>query len=68
MNIGRLTAGFVSLALAVILYLSGYTQYVYSSGGDFLSTIRIYPAGFFALLGLVLVGAELIRDMRAREL
>lgn len=68
MNIGRLTAGFVSLALAVILYLSGYTQYVTSSGGDFLSTIRIYPAGFFVLLGLVLVGTELIRDMRAREL
>ena len=68
MNIGRLTAGFVSLALAVILYLSGYTQYVYSSGGDFLSTIRIYPAGFFAVLGLVLVGSELIRDMQAREL
>jgi hypothetical protein len=68
MNIGRLTAGLVSLALAVILYLSGYPHYVYSSAGDFLSTIRIYPAGFFAVLGLVLVGTELIRDMRAREL
>ena len=68
MNIGRLTAGFVSLALAAILYFSGYTQYVTSSGGDFLSTIRIYPAGFFAVLGLVLVGSELIRDMQAREL
>ena len=68
MNTGRIIAGIVSLALAVLLYLSGYTQFTSSISEDILSTVRIYPAAFFGLVGLILVGNELIRDMKTKEI
>jgi hypothetical protein len=68
MNTARIIAGIASLALAGFLYLSGHIQYIYKFGGDYLTDVRIYPAGFFTLLGLILIGFELIRDMRAGEL
>ena len=50
MKNNQLTAGFSSLGFALVLYLLGYTDLNYSIGG---TAVLIYPAAFFALLGLV---------------
>jgi len=68
MNKGKLIAGILFLGLALILYSSGYTQFTYSLSEEILSEIRIYPAASLALLGMVFVGNEMLRDMRARVL
>ena len=47
-----LIAGFSALGLAVILYAHGYTNYIYEVGNG---QALLYPAAFFALLGLVLL-------------
>ena len=46
----QLIAGFSSLGLALVLYLLDYTDLNTSIGG---TSVLIYPAAFFALLGLV---------------
>ena len=50
MKNSQLTAGFSSLGLALVLYLLDYTDLNTSIGG---TSVLIYPAAFFALLGLV---------------
>ena len=50
MKNNQLTAGLSSLGLALVLYLLGYTDISYSIGG---TAVLIYPAAFFAILGLV---------------
>lgn len=44
--------GLASLVLAVIIYLVDLTRFSYFVGS---TSVRIYPAAFFALLGLVLI-------------
>lgn len=48
----QLIAGILSLGLAAVLYILGYTNY------DFMiqrTHVLVYPAAFFALAGLVLL-------------
>ena len=47
-----MSAGFLSLILAVILYALGYTNFIYEVGNG---QVLLYPAAFFTLLGLVLM-------------
>lgn len=48
-------AGSVSLVIAVALFLLGQTMIKVSFSDTSVSTMTIYPAAFFALLGLLLV-------------
>ena len=57
-------AGFSSLAVAIVLYLLGYTNLNYFISGV---AVFIYPAGFFFLLGLVLIFWALRREWLVRE-
>jgi hypothetical protein len=47
-----LLTGIVSLAVAAVLLLLGFVETSYPIGNG---TLAVYPAGFFALLGVVLV-------------
>jgi hypothetical protein len=55
MNKNRVVSGVVSLGLALILILINFTKIETSFGETFLTTVRIYPAAFFALLGVLLI-------------
>lgn len=44
--------GLASLVLAFIIYLVDLTRFSFFAGS---TSVRIYPAAFFALLGLVLI-------------
>ena len=48
----QLITGFLSLILAVISYALGYTNFIYEVGNG---QALLYPAAFFALLGMVLL-------------
>jgi hypothetical protein len=48
-------AGAVSLGIAAALALLGLTKFKVSFSNTSLSTMTIYPAAFFALLGLLLM-------------
>ena len=64
MKNNQLTAGFSSLGLALVLYLLGYTDLNYSIGG---TAVLIYPAAFFALLGLVFMFWAVRSALRAAD-
>lgn len=68
MNIRRLIAGSTFLILAAVLYSYGFGQLNYLLEGEYLTRISIYPAGFFTLLGLMLIANELIRDIRTKNI
>jgi len=55
MNKRQLIAGIVSLVVAAVFALLNFTQFETKFGETFLATIKIYPAAFFALLGLMLI-------------
>lgn len=55
MNKRQLFAGIVSLAAAAVFALLNLTQFETKFGETFLASIKIYPAAFFALLGLMLI-------------
>ena len=55
MNKKPFFAGIASLIIAVCLALLNLTKIETSLGETFLATIKIYPAAFFALLGLMLL-------------
>ena len=59
-----LIAGFSSLGLAVILYALGYTNFIYEVGNG---QALIYPAAFFALLGLVFMYRAVSSALRAAD-
>lgn len=59
-----LIAGFSSLGLAVILYALGYTNFIYEVGNR---QALLYPAAFFALLGLVLLYGAVRSALRAAD-
>lgn len=48
-------AGFVSLVIAAILGLAGFTHIDMTLNGALPTNIHLYPAGFFALLGVWLI-------------
>jgi len=48
-------AGAGALAVAAVLAVLDMTRLEASSGGAFLSEVRVYPAAFFALLGVLLI-------------
>jgi len=58
-----LVAGFTSLVLAVIVYTLGDTQFIYQVGNG---QMLIYPAVFFALLGLVLIYRAVRNALKTR--
>jgi len=55
MNKKQLYSGVVALALAGILTLVNFTKIETSFGESFLAKVNIYPAAFFALLGILLI-------------
>ena len=55
MNKKQFYAGVVSMGLAVIFTLLDLTKIEASLGETFLANVSIYPAAFFALLGVLLV-------------
>jgi len=55
MNKRQFFAGIVSLVVAAVFALLNLTQYETKFGESFLANIKIYPAAFFALLGLMLI-------------
>ncbi len=55
MNKRRLYSGVASLGLALILTLLNFTKIETSFGETFLASVNIYPAAFFALLGMLLI-------------
>ena len=59
-----LVAGFSSLVAAVILYALGYTNFIYEIGNG---QMLLYPAAFFALLGLVLLYRAVKYALRTPE-
>lgn len=52
MKKGLVISGAVSLALAVVIFLMDLTKFEFLAGA---TNVKIYPAAFFGLLGLVLV-------------
>ena len=52
MKKGLVISGAVSLVLAVIIFLMDLTKFEFLVGA---TNVKIYPAAFFGLLGLVLV-------------
>lgn len=48
-------AGIAAIVIAVVLALLNLTRIETSFGETFLANVNIYPAAFFALLGLVLI-------------
>ena len=52
MNRNLLISGLASLVLAAVIYLVDLTKISFFAGA---TSVRIYPAAFFALLGLVLI-------------
>ena len=52
MNKNLMISGIVSLALAAVVYLVDLTKLSFAVGA---TSVRIYPAAFLALLGLVLI-------------
>jgi uncharacterized membrane protein len=48
----QLLIGIISLAVAAVLLLLGWVEVIRPMGNG---TLSVYPAGFFALLGVVLV-------------
>lgn len=48
-------SGIVALVLALVLTLLNFTKIETSFGETFLASVKIYPAAFFALLGILLV-------------
>lgn len=59
MNKKQIYAGIVSLVIAAVFALLKLTQFESKFGETFLASIKIYPAAFFALLGLLLIGMGL---------
>lgn len=55
MKKNKFYAGVVSLSIATILYLLDQTMIKISFSDTSLSTMIIYPAAFFAFLGLLLM-------------
>ena len=53
MNKKPFFAGIASLAIAACLTLLNLTKFETSLGENIPTTIKIYPAAFFALLGLL---------------
>jgi ABC-type transporter Mla maintaining outer membrane lipid asymmetry permease subunit MlaE len=56
-----LVAGLSSLVASLVLFTLGYTILDYQVGS---TQVLVYPAGFFALLGLVLFYAAFQRAMK----
>ena len=52
MKKGLVISGAVSLTLAVVIFLMDLTKFEFLAGA---TNVKIYPAAFFGLLGLVLV-------------
>jgi hypothetical protein len=55
MNKKLFTAGLVSLGIAVVFVALNLTKIVTSLGDSFLVNVIIYPAAFFAILGVILI-------------
>lgn len=55
MNKRQLFSGVASLGLALILTLLNFTKIETSFGETFLARVSIYPAAFFAFLGMLLI-------------
>jgi len=55
MNKKPFYAGIASLAIAACLALLNLTKFETGFGENIPTTIKIYPAAFFALLGLLLL-------------
>lgn len=55
MNKKLFTAGLVSLGVAVVFVALNLTKIVTSLGDSFLVNVIIYPAAFFAILGVILI-------------
>lgn len=55
MNKNQFYSGIVALVLALVLTLLNFTKIEASFGETFLASVKIYPAAFFALLGILLV-------------
>ena len=51
----QLYVGIISLGIASILATFNVTTFKTSFGETFLANVNIYPATFFALLGLLLI-------------
>jgi len=52
MKKGLLISGAVSLVLAVVIFLLDLTKFKFFVGA---TNVKIYPAAFFGLLGLILI-------------
>jgi hypothetical protein len=48
-------AGFVSLVIAAMLGLAGFTRLDMTLNGSLPTNVHIYPAAFFVLLGVWLI-------------
>lgn len=55
MNKKQFYSGVVAVLLAVILMMVNLTKIETSFGETFLASVKIYPAAFFALLGILLI-------------
>lgn len=55
MNKKQFYSGVVAVLLAVILMMLNLTKIETSFGETFLASVKIYPAAFFALLGILLI-------------
>lgn len=55
MNKKLFTAGLASLGIAVMFVALNLTKIVTSLGDSFLVNVIIYPAAFFAILGVILI-------------
>jgi hypothetical protein len=55
MNKNQFYAGIGSMGIAAVLYLLNLTFFETKFGETFLASIKLYPAAFFALLGLLLI-------------
>lgn len=55
MNKKSLFAGLVSLGIAAVFVVLNLTKIVTSLGEPFLVNVIIYPAAFFALVGVILI-------------
>lgn len=60
MNKKSLIAGLVSLGIAAVFVALNLTKIVTSVGDSFLVNVIIYPAAFFAIVGVILI----IRGLR----
>lgn len=55
MNRKNMIAGIASLIIAMIFAIARFTRFEFSFSQAVLPTVYVYPAAFFALLGLLLI-------------